>query len=470
MTRNLSCLLILIVLILHVGFLLYPVLGWDSLTFQLSEDSTSGQDLSGNHEGASPATYNVTLMITNWDGTLCLEGLNVSVHDLDGKIILSGLSNSTGHVDLELIEGAYNIFVKSNGRIVGYQHVYVSGSGVLTIKTWAYALQVTCIDREGRYVPGAIVSLYEQTNTSLVNGWTLVSLAKTDMNGTAFFNNIWNGTYKIVVESGRVIGERTVYVDGSKNIIVECSKASLRIRVVTSTFMEKPLSNATVILQDNVGNIVLRGYTDKDGYIRVSSIYVDSYRIFVDWMNVEVYSGIINMEESNNFVIKSSVFDVSVKVVDLFNRPLPRSRVFVRRAGIGRYSGELVVELETDENGLALSMLPLGTYEISVSSGIYSGKSTVTLTSGGLGKSITIQCNIQLGVWGLILLVSLPLSALSLLLERRRLRRPLEYRRYKNMLMKLESMYNSGLIEYKIYRKLKDEYEAKLMELGGRRK
>ncbi|MEM3135084.1 MAG: carboxypeptidase-like regulatory domain-containing protein, partial [Candidatus Bathyarchaeia archaeon] len=161
---------------------------------------------------------------------------------------------------------------------------------------------------------------------------------------------------------------------------------------------------------------------------------------------------------------------VSVKVVDLFNRPLPRSKVFVRRAGIGRYSGELVVELETDENGLALSMLPPGTYEISVFSGIYYGKSTVTLTSGGLGKSITIQCNIQLGVWGLILLVSLPLSALSLLLERRRLRRPLEYRRYKNMLMKLESMYNSGSIEYKIYRKLKDEYEAKLMELGGRRK
>jgi hypothetical protein len=37
------------------------------------------------------------------------------------------------------------------------------------------------------------------------------------------------------------------------------------------------------------------------------------------------------------------------------------------------------------------------------------------------------------------------------------------------MLMKLESMYSGGLVEYRIYRKLKDEYEAKLMELGGRR-
>jgi hypothetical protein len=38
------------------------------------------------------------------------------------------------------------------------------------------------------------------------------------------------------------------------------------------------------------------------------------------------------------------------------------------------------------------------------------------------------------------------------------------------MLSKLESMYSNGLVEYKIYRKLKEEYEAKLMELGGRKR
>jgi hypothetical protein len=38
------------------------------------------------------------------------------------------------------------------------------------------------------------------------------------------------------------------------------------------------------------------------------------------------------------------------------------------------------------------------------------------------------------------------------------------------MLLKLESIYSNGLAEYKIYRKLKEEYETKLMELGGRKR
>jgi len=54
------------------------------------------------------------------------------------------------------------------------------------------------------------------------------------------------------------------------------------------------------------------------------------------------------------------------------------------------------------------------------------------------------------------------------LLERKRLGKPLEVRRYKNMLSKLESMYKSGLVEYRLYRRLREEYEARLMELSGR--
>jgi hypothetical protein len=36
------------------------------------------------------------------------------------------------------------------------------------------------------------------------------------------------------------------------------------------------------------------------------------------------------------------------------------------------------------------------------------------------------------------------------------------------MLSKLEMIYKNGQVEYKIYRKLREEYEARIMELGGR--
>ncbi len=480
MVTKYSSLYLLSMLIFYIGFSTYLVLGEDFSIFQSGEISSPNQNLMRISENSSAAIYNVTLLITNWDETLHLGGLNVSIYDINGNLILSGMSNSTGHLDLQLEEKSYAVIVESGGRIVGYQHLYVNNAGIIPIKTWSYTLQITCIDKENRYVSGAIVLLYGRANIlptniagSTTSEWSLVNSAKTDVNGSVTFNNVWNGTYKIVVESSKIIGEKIVHVTKSERLVMECRKTSLEIKIVTSTLRERPLSNATVILQDSAGNIVLKGYTDQDGCIRINSVYVDNYTIFVDWMNAEVYSGIINAGASNSFTLKSSVFEVTVRVVDLSNKPLPRSKVFVRKMGLGRYNiyGELIKELEADENGLASLLLPSGTYEISASSGIYSGKSTAALAGGGLGgeTAVLIRCNIQFNVWALIFLISLPLSVLSLLLERNKLRKPLEYKRYRNMLMRLESMYSSGLVEYKIYRKLKDEYEAKLMELGGRR-
>ena len=53
-------------------------------------------------------------------------------------------------------------------------------------------------------------------------------------------------------------------------------------------------------------------------------------------------------------------------------------------------------------------------------------------------------------------------------MERRKFRKPLEIRKYRKNLLELESMYKQGLVEYKIYRKIKEEYESKVIELGGR--
>lgn len=79
-----------------------------------------------------------------------------------------------------------------------------------------------------------------------------------------------------------------------------------------------------------------------------------------------------------------------------------------------------------------------------------------------------VHCNMQLNILFLALFVASPLAGLTLLLERRKLRKPIEIRRYRSMLSNLESMYRSGQVEYRLYRKVREEYEAKLMELGGR--
>lgn len=259
-------------------------------------------------------------------------------------------------------------------------------------------------------------------------------------------------------------------VNGMGNAI-ESNITSLEVRVISSSSFMRPLSNATVILQDSAGRIALRGRTDKNGYVRFNNIQIDNYTIFVEWLGAEVFSGKIDSSVSRNVELRVSVFEIILRLVDPFGKPLPHSTITIKRTILRRAaSGYLMetqelVKMESDENGYISYLLPSGTYEISCSSGIYSGKINVNLTENYSG---ILWCNVEFRVW-ILLLVSLPLSLISLLLERRKLRRPLEYRRYQSMLLKLESMYNNGLVEYKIYRKLKEEYEAKLMELGGRR-
>jgi len=436
---------------------------------------TSGGSNSSKTESESNFLYNVTFLISNWLGDQYLRGLNVSVYDLHGNIILSGFSNDTGHFSARLEGKSYGVIIRSSDRIVGCQEIYVNMSGTIFIRTWAYPLNVTCIDQEGSGILGAVVILYSQSDiaNATIGSYQLVGLAKTNKKGVVTFNNIWNGTYKIVVESGKIIGEKTINIDGPKHVTIKCNRTFLELRILTSASMMNPLSNATVLLQDSAGYMALRGLTDQNGCIKFSNVYPDNYTIFVDWLGMQVFSGTLNVGVDKIVEIKVPVFEVALKIIDPLGNPLSNSKVLLKRAFLRRVGSNYFMEtlklfeLESNKNGFILCLLPSGTYEVSCFSGIYSGKITVSLTDNYSG---VLQCSVQFNMWILLLLVSLPLSILSILMERRRLKRPLEYRRYQNMLLNLETMYNNGLVEYKIYRKLREEYETKLMELGGRRR
>lgn len=431
--------------------------------------ATSQSELPENENITACITYNITLLVSDWNEERFLSGLNIYIYNSNGSLVLSGITNNNGCLSVELEKGSYIVIAKVDNRTVGYRELYVNESKTVNFRVQAYTLKVTCVDQEENIVGGAIVFLYSlakvSNETDADGNWSLISLAKTNNDGVALFHNVWNGTYKIVVESGRKIGERILEVNESKHIIIKCNRTSLKIKIVT--YMERPLSNASVLLQDSAGRAFLRGYTDEGGFIQFNSVYVDNYTIFVDWSGEEVFSGMVNTGLNKDLKIKASVFEVSLYVTGPFGEPLPHSKVVLSKRLPGRYVSNVIEETETDRYGFITFLLPPGTYEISCANGIFFGKISVNLLSNYSG---VIRCDLHPNIWTLLFLVFLPLSLLSLLLERRKLGRSLEYRRYQNMLLKLESIYSNGLVEYKIYRKLKEEYETKLMELGGRKR
>jgi len=404
-----------------------------------------------------------------------VQNATVYIRDRYGHLFFKDSTNETGfveHKNVYVINGLYAVSVMFGNRTVGYKLINVTKSEVSTIGCWAYNLTVKCVDQENNPLPDHIVFLYDQlvfntpsNITTLVNQTgTLVNWTKTDENGTAYFTDIWNGTYRIRVFGGEIIGDETIILQETKYLVLKCNKTSLTLRLLTGSDM--PLSNATVYIHNSVGNLIFRDHSDSNGYIHHEGIYVDNYTVFVEWMGRHVWSGNLDTYKNREFTIKCPIFNLTIRVEDPFGNPLRKADVTLTTARRGwTRTPAISLKLKTDEKGYISCLLPSDIYEASSSYGIYSGFTTIDLTDD---YRITIRCGVQFNLWLFMFLIASPSLGLTILLERENLRKRLEIRRYKKLLSKLDAIYTGGLVEYKIYRKLREEYEAKLMKLGGR--
>lgn len=417
--------------------------------------------------GAEDSVYNITLYITDSAEETPLTGLNVTVYK-NGTLVSSGFSDESGHVTFELYNGTYNVLVLNGKRIVGRREITVINSETFTVTCWAYELNITCIDQEGNPLEDHTVFLYDLMIFYTSNNFTirtngtgkLVNWTKTNDEGKAFFKDIWNGTYLIRVTGGEIVGEWSIDVQESSSHVLICDKADLRLRLISESGEELP--NATVYVYNSLGYLIFKDHTDHTGTIYYSGIRLDNYSVFVEYKGTQVWSGIVNVYGYRQLTLRCSVFKLTLLIVDSFGNPCPGAEVVLRKRmrEVVRASR---LKLKTNEAGYVSILLPSMDYEVSAFYGIYSGHAVIKLTKNA---EETVVCNIGIGIWFATFVVSIPVAGLALLLELRKLKRPLEIRKYKNLLSRLDALYNEGRVEYKLYRKLREEYEEKLIKLG----
>jgi hypothetical protein len=240
--------------------------------------------------------------------------------------------------------------------------------------------------------------------------------------------------------------------------VVTNQTMQMSLAFVTST--GKPLSGAIVRVYDNQGNLIFWEYTDTSGHILRESLSLGNYTVNVQWMGTQVASSTVNIQTDYGKTIMCRVYSLTLRSVDQFGNVLPEADVV-----LGTTSQRVTADMDTDEIGNLTLLLPQGSYVITIQQGIFSGSQSVNLNSD---QRYTIICSVKPVIWISLALLIVPFVSFTIILERRKLGTPLEIRRYKNMLSKLETMHSNGQVEYKIYRKLREEYEARLMELGGR--
>jgi len=390
-----------------------------------------------------------------------------------GHLLLEGKTDEDGRVEyknLYALEDVYYVSAQYGPRLITHEPINITEGWDFTITCWSYNLTVKCVDQEGDPLPNHFVFLHDQliffTPTNFtVNNETgpLVNWTRTDEDGLAFFEDLWNGTYRVRVMGGELIGVVDVNLQESTTLVVKCNKTYLVLRFITE--LGEPLRNVTISMYNSGGHLTFRGSPDPDGYIKLDGVYLDNYTVVAEMFEREVWSGIINVYKSRVWEIRCPVFTLTLQFVDPFGNPLPRARVILsKRMTYGAHLS-FTLELKTDDNGYISYSLPSGVYEISCSYGIYYGSIVVTLDSEYFS---VIKCNPHMSFWLMVAFVSFPLVIFTLILERQKLKKPFKIRKYRNVLLKLESMYENGLVDYQLYRKLREEYEAKLMELGGR--
>ncbi len=393
-----------------------------------------------------------------------------------GHLLLEGKTDEDGRVkykNLYALEDVYYVSARYGPRLIAHEQINITEGWDFTVACWSYNLTVKCVDLEGEPLPNHFVFLHDQLTFSTpinftVNNETgpLVNWTRTDEDGVAFFRDLWNGTYRVRVMGGELIGEVDVDLQESTTMVVECNKTHLVLKFITE--LGEPLRNVTISIYNSGGHLTFRGSPDPEGYIRLDGVYLDNYTVVAEMFEREVWSGIVDVYKSRVWEIRCPVFTLTLRFVDPSGNPLPRARVIIgKRIRYGRYgtSVSFTLELETDDDGYISHQLPSGMYEISCYYGVYYGLIVVTLDSEYFS---VVKCNPHMSFWLMVVFVSFPLAIFTLILERQKLKKPLKIRKYRNVLLRLESMYENGLVDYQLYRKLREEYEAKLMKLGGR--
>ncbi len=393
----------------------------------------------------------------------------VFIRDMDGNLFFSDNTNETGYVEHEnvyFIDGEFAVTARYGNRTIGYKEIEITKSELFTINCWMYNLTVTCIDLNGEPLVGYVILLYDQvifyspTNVTVVTNETMqmVNWTKTDADGVVRFTNLWNGSYWMTVSSGEVVDERIIDLQMTDSVVIVGQKTYMSLRFVTRTGL--PLSGALIRVYDSEENLVFWEHTDSNGAILRQGLRLGSYTVNIEWMETQVASQTVNIRTDYGRTITCGVFSLTLRCLDQFGNALSKADIVLAAT-----NERIRADTDTDETGRLELLLPQGSYAVTVEHGIFSGTQIVSLNSD---QSYTINCSIKSFIWLSLILLIVPFASFTVLLERRKLRTPLEIRRFKTMLAKLEAMYKNGQVEYKIYRKLREEYEARIMELGGR--
>jgi len=330
--------------------------------------------------GAPP--LEVFIRIFDGDGET-LEGATVLVL-LGDEVQFSGISNSSGYVEVNLAPGSYMVEVWWLQTLVAYKGLLADrdwpAESPFIINAAVYQVSFRALDTKGKSLEKAAFTI------RFPNGQTIDEPLIANEQGIVSLGKVPGGTYNVVVMwRGKIVADSLILVNASGTNDISCMVFYVNFDALDLD--AEPVQNALVMISDPLfDTMVEAGFTNTFGRL-LSRLPAGSYRISAKWFGVSVLDAYdITVEENMNVSLTLNIYTVKIIPVDSRGTALKDATVIVS-SGAFAQSGNTFGVGEVDFK------LPCGSYSAKVcwqNTEVYNG----IITLNGTQDAFTLNTNV----------------------------------------------------------------------------
>jgi len=285
--------------------------------------------------------YTVKIRTLNLAGGLVPQ-IVVEALDQATNTVYNGTSTSDGIASLNLEKGNHTISAFWNGVKVGEMSVSITGESAFDLTCELTNLKITVQNKDGNLIPFVNLDItYQYVTTKEGLSKTGHSSGQTDLSGTFILKSSLPGiSYTINASLYGIVfnaGNNTVTglpVQPVSEVTVLCPSRTLTLKIIDYNLAAIP--NARIELFEVTSGLFHGAITDAAGTVTVEVTF-GKYRLRVYKDDILLNEIVIEVFSDTQREICCSLcnIQVSVKVVDYFNQPIPNMNVVLNGPGIG---------------------------------------------------------------------------------------------------------------------------------------
>lgn len=280
--------------------------------------------------------------------------IEVDALDQATNKVYNGTSGSDGIAILNLENGNHIISAFWNGVEVGEINATVTGENTFDLTCELTNLKITVQNENGNLIPFVNIDLtyqYVTTKGSLTK--TGHASGQTGLSGTFFLNSslprisytvnasLYGVAFNADNNTVTNLPAKPIY-----NVIILCPSRSLTLKIIDYNIAA--ISDARIELFEVTSGLFNSAATDVTGTVTVEVTF-GKYRLRIYKDDILLNETVVEVFSDTQSEIRCSLYniEVSVKVVDYFEQPIPNINVRLQGPGVGTLSDT------TQNNGIA---------------------------------------------------------------------------------------------------------------------